>query len=79
MSRISDRNRRQFLKLSATAAASAAVGGLTLISAPAVLAADAKALSFQLSWIKSIQYGGFFAGVEEGSFKKYGLDPGGTT
>jgi ABC-type nitrate/sulfonate/bicarbonate transport system substrate-binding protein len=32
-------------------------------------------LSFQLSWIKSIQYGGFFAGIEEGSFKKFGVDP----
>jgi ABC-type nitrate/sulfonate/bicarbonate transport system substrate-binding protein len=75
MSRTFDRNRRQFLKLGATAAASAAVGGHTLLSAPAVLAADAKALSFQLSWIKSIQYGGYFAGIENGSFKKFGIQP----
>ena len=68
MSRISDSNRRQFLKLGATAAASAAVGAPALLSAPAVLAADAKPLSFQLSWIKSIQYGGYFAGIENGSF-----------
>src|ERR1700752_1699756 len=32
-------------------------------------------LSFQLSWIKSIQYGGFFAGVENGWFKKFGIEP----
>jgi ABC-type nitrate/sulfonate/bicarbonate transport system substrate-binding protein len=75
MSRISDSNRRQFLKLGATAAASAAVGGPALLSAPAVFAADAKPLSFQLSWIKSIQYGGYFAGIENGSFGKFGVEP----
>ena len=32
--------------------------------------AQEKPLSFQLSWIKSIQYGGFFAGVAR---KKLGL------
>ena len=42
---------------------------------PAVLAADAKPLSFQLSWIKSIQYGGYFAGIENGSFGKFGVEP----
>jgi ABC-type nitrate/sulfonate/bicarbonate transport system substrate-binding protein len=75
MNRTFDRNRRQFLKLGATAAASAAVGGHTLLSAPAVLAAEAKPLSFQLSWIKSIQYGGYFAGIENGDFKKLGVEP----
>lgn len=31
------------------------------------------ALSFQLSWIKSIQYGGYFAGLETDSFAKNGI------
>jgi ABC-type nitrate/sulfonate/bicarbonate transport system substrate-binding protein len=75
MNRKFDRNRRQFLKLGATATASAAVGGHTLLFAPAVLAADEKPLSFQLSWIKSIQYGGYFAGIDNGSFKKFGIAP----
>ncbi|MCK9914371.1 ABC transporter substrate-binding protein [Microbacteriaceae bacterium K1510] len=74
MSRTFDFSRRQFMKVGATAAASAAVGGPALLSAPAVLAADAKPLSFQLSWIKSIQYGGFFAGLENGDFTKFGID-----
>ena len=37
--------------------------------------AQAKPLSFQLSWIKSIQYGGYFAGIENGIFKKFGIEP----
>jgi ABC-type nitrate/sulfonate/bicarbonate transport system substrate-binding protein len=68
-------DRRGFMKLGATAAASTAVGGHTLLSAPPVLAADAKPVSFQLSWIKSIQYGGYFAGIDNGSFAKFGVDP----
>ncbi|RAI42574.1 ABC transporter substrate-binding protein [Rhodoplanes roseus] len=36
---------------------------------------DAAPLSFQLSWIKSIQYGGYFAAIEQGFFKKHGVDP----
>lgn len=31
-------------------------------------------LSFQLSWLKSIQYGGFFAGIDNGTYKKSGID-----
>jgi ABC-type nitrate/sulfonate/bicarbonate transport system substrate-binding protein len=68
-------DRRRFLKLGATAATSAAVGGQTLLSAPPALAADAKPISFQLSWIKSIQYGGYFAAIENGSFAKFGVEP----
>ena len=34
----------------------------------------AKPVAFQLSWIKSIQYGGFFAAVENGSFTRAGVD-----
>lgn len=30
--------------------------------------------AFQLSWIKSIQYGGYFAGLEIKSFEKYGIN-----
>ena len=37
-------------------------------------AADAKALNFQLSWVRSIQYGGYFAGVDRGTFAAQGLD-----
>ena len=36
--------------------------------------AQGKPVSFQLSWIKSIQYGGFFAAVENGYFKDAGVD-----
>ena len=35
-------------------------------------AADA-AVAFQLSWIKSIQYGGYFAGIETGAYAKQGI------
>lgn len=69
-----DHNRRQFLKLGGSAAVFAAAGGEAMLSAPAI-AADAKPLSFQLSWIKSIQYGGYFAGLENGDFKKFGVAP----
>jgi NitT/TauT family transport system substrate-binding protein len=31
-------------------------------------------LSFQLSWLKSIQYGGYFAALENGAFKKQGIE-----
>ena len=38
-------------------------------------------INFQLSWLYSIQYGGYFAGIEHGTFKAAGLDvtltPGG--
>ena len=30
-------------------------------------------VSFQLSWIKSAQYGGYFSGVEHGIFQKHGI------
>jgi ABC-type nitrate/sulfonate/bicarbonate transport system substrate-binding protein len=70
-----DRNRRNFLKAGTSLAAAAALGGETWLGARPALAADAKPLSFQLSWIKSIQYGGYFAGIENGSFKKFGVDP----
>lgn len=62
------------------------VGGLGRRSALALSAAvllprtraalaQAKPISFQLSWVKSIQYGGLFGGLEIGSFKEAGVDP----
>src|ERR1700726_1656311 len=63
--------RRSVLKAgAATTFASSSWMGLTT-----AFAQQAKPLSFQLSWIKSIQYGGFIAGLEQGSFKKFGTDP----
>ena len=43
--------------------------GATMSPLSRALAADAP-LTFQLSWIKSIQYGGYFAGLEHGSFSR---------
>jgi ABC-type nitrate/sulfonate/bicarbonate transport system substrate-binding protein len=68
--------RRRLLQLGASAAAAAgAIGTASSLTLDAAFAQQAKPLSFQLSWIKSIQYGGFFAGVDQGSFKKYGIEP----
>lgn len=68
--------RRRFLQTggSALAAAAALSAGQGFDLGTAV-AQGAKPLSFQLSWIKSIQYGGYFAGIENNTFKKYGIDP----
>ena len=73
MKRTFDPIRRSFLKAGVSAAAAG------IVSAPWLglgrsFAADAP-VSFQLSWIKSIQYGGFFAGIENGNFKKFGIEP----
>jgi ABC-type nitrate/sulfonate/bicarbonate transport system substrate-binding protein len=60
--------RRSFVKLAGSGALLAAAG-------PGGASAQAlKPISFQLSWIKSIQYGGLFAGLEIGSFKEQGVD-----
>ena len=69
-----DRNRRQILKAGASLAAAATFGTDALFASSSAVAMDAKKLSFQLSWIKSIQYGGYFAGIENGNFKKHGVD-----
>jgi ABC-type nitrate/sulfonate/bicarbonate transport system substrate-binding protein len=58
--------RRTFLT---AAGATLATLGSRNASAQAV-----KPLSFQLSWIKSIQYGGYFAGLDIGSFKAAGVE-----
>jgi ABC-type nitrate/sulfonate/bicarbonate transport system substrate-binding protein len=67
-------NRRSLLKAGGSAALSASLLSVNGRWSPA-LAQEAKPLSFQLSWIKSIQYGGYFAGIEHGIFKKHGIDP----
>jgi len=67
-------DRRRILKAGVSLAAASAVGTGSLFDTGRAFAADAKPLSFQLSWIKSIQYGGYFAGVDKGIFKKYGID-----
>jgi ABC-type nitrate/sulfonate/bicarbonate transport system substrate-binding protein len=63
------------LKAGASAAVVTTLASSSWMGLGAALAQQAKPLSFQLSWIKSIQYGGFFAGIEQGSFKKFGIDP----
>jgi ABC-type nitrate/sulfonate/bicarbonate transport system substrate-binding protein len=73
MNRKLDGNRRRFLKIGASVAAASALGSRHWLGT--AFAMDSKPLSFQLSWIKSIQYGGYFAGLENGSFSKYGVDP----
>src|SRR5262249_37560979 len=32
-------------------------------------------VSFQLSWIKSIQYGGYFAGIDQSIYQRFGIHP----
>ena len=49
----------------------ALAGGLTL-EGPRAFAATA--LGFQLSWIKSAQYSGYFSGIDQGYFTAVGLD-----
>jgi NitT/TauT family transport system substrate-binding protein len=60
-------NRRGFVKLAGASALAAGFGG-------GAQAQALRPLSFQLSWIKSAQYGGYFAGVDQGFFEKEGLD-----
>jgi len=70
-----DPNRRRVLKAGASAAVVTTLASCPWMGLEAALAQQARPLSFQLSWIKSIQYGGFFAGIEQGSFKKFGIEP----
>jgi ABC-type nitrate/sulfonate/bicarbonate transport system substrate-binding protein len=70
-----DPTRRRLLKAGVSAAAVTTLASSPWMGLGAAIAQQAKPLSFQLSWIKSIQYGGFFAGVELGSFTKFGVDP----
>jgi NitT/TauT family transport system substrate-binding protein len=66
-------SRRHLLTAGASVAAATTLGQLPGLGV--AFGQAAKPLSFQLSWIKSIQYGGFFAGVENGNFKKFGVEP----
>jgi NitT/TauT family transport system substrate-binding protein len=71
-----DPTRRRFLQAGgATLAATGVLLADRWCDGGAAIAQAAKPVSFQLSWIKSIQYGGYFAGVENNTFKKYGIDP----
>src|SRR6266849_7821057 len=70
-----DPTRRRVLKAGASAAVVTTLASSSWTGLGAAFAQQAKPLSFQLSWIKSIQYGGFFAGIEQGSFKKFGIEP----
>src|SRR5712692_3362900 len=70
-----DPTRRRLLKTGASLAATGAVASVAWTGRDVAFAQQAQPLSFQLSWIKSIQYGGFFAGVENGAFKKFGVEP----
>jgi NitT/TauT family transport system substrate-binding protein len=58
------------LRAAGGAAAAAGLGVTSSLHAQAI-----RPVSFQLSWVKSIQYGGYFAGVDRGIFKAQGVDP----
>jgi NitT/TauT family transport system substrate-binding protein len=66
-------NRRSLLSngLRLAGASSAALGG-ALLESSRVFAATP--LGFQLSWIKSAQYSGYFSGIDQGYFNAAGLD-----
>lgn len=66
-------SRRGLLGASVTAVAAGIVPGVPWFGPSRALAADAA--PFQLSWVKSMQYGGYFAGIDQGIFKKHGIDP----
>jgi ABC-type nitrate/sulfonate/bicarbonate transport system substrate-binding protein len=65
-------SRRDFLGAGASAAAF--LPGIPWFGPGRVLAAGPDAAPFQLSWIKSMQYGGYFAGIDQGIFMKHGVD-----
>jgi ABC-type nitrate/sulfonate/bicarbonate transport system substrate-binding protein len=67
-------SRRQLLKTSASVAAAAAFAASSA-DIGAAFADQSKPVSFQLSWIKSIQYGGYFGAVEQDSYTKHGVAP----
>jgi ABC-type nitrate/sulfonate/bicarbonate transport system substrate-binding protein len=72
MQHVSDRrpSRRSFLATAGAGVAAASFGSVTRARA-----ATLQPLSFQLSWVKSIQYGGYFAGIDRGTFHDMGVDP----
>lgn len=50
-------------------------GAASLLAAPSVHAQALTKVTFQLSWIRSIQYGGLFAAQELGYFREVGIEP----
>ncbi|WP_213739086.1 ABC transporter substrate-binding protein [Bradyrhizobium sp. dw_411] len=60
-------NRRNFIR-----SASVAILAPAIIDSASAAPAD---VSFQLSWIKSAQYGGYFSGIEHGIFKQNDISP----
>ncbi len=67
-------SRRSFLATSVALSGRSAVGYLGSAIFCNVAARAAVPLVFQLSWIKSGQYFGFFAGLERGYYSDVGLD-----
>lgn len=70
-----DPTRRRLLQTGGAAAAAAGFAATSWSGLGTAFAQKARPLSFQLSWIRSIQYGGFFAGLDQGTFKKFGVEP----
>src|SRR5215204_3733002 len=69
MGQASDKTtRRQFL------GRAAAAGFACGMPAPALTQALTK-VAFQLSWIRAVQYGGYFAAQEFGYFREVGIEP----
>jgi ABC-type nitrate/sulfonate/bicarbonate transport system substrate-binding protein len=65
-------NRRRLLGFGASAVS---VGLLSKAPVSPASAAAADDISFQFSWIKSAQYGGYFVGLEHGIFQQHGIAP----
>jgi ABC-type nitrate/sulfonate/bicarbonate transport system substrate-binding protein len=64
-------SRRALLKSAGLVAAGVGLGSRLSVAR----AESLPPISFQLSWVKSIQYGGYFAGIEQGYFRQSGVDP----
>jgi ABC-type nitrate/sulfonate/bicarbonate transport system substrate-binding protein len=67
-------NRRSFLGTSVKLAALSATGVAGDLLVRTTAAQAATALTFQLSWVKSAQYSGYFSGLEKGYYTEAGLD-----
>ncbi|MCF3932945.1 ABC transporter substrate-binding protein [Acuticoccus sp. M5D2P5] len=65
-------NRRTALKWGGMGLAG--FGAAAIMPGRMAFAQDLTDLSFQLSWLKSIQYGGYFAALDNGFFEDQGLD-----
>jgi NitT/TauT family transport system substrate-binding protein len=67
-------SRRSFMTATAKIAGASVALPMGIAFAPLARAQAAMPIGFQLSWIKTMQYGGWFAGVEKGFFKEAGFD-----